>query len=312
MRLTVAICTWNRAASLDRTLRSVAAAEPLRVLAREVLVVNNRCTDGTDAVLARHAGAVPDLRRIWQPERGLSHARNAAVDAATGDYVLWTDDDVVVERNWLRAYEESLLSHPEAAFFGGPIEPEFEGGRPEWITRGWARLADAYAERRFGDEPFAIDRYRLPFGANMLLRRDYQRGHRFSAHLGRRPTAAGEPLVGGDETSIFRELLAGGARGWWVPGAKVRHCIGRDRQTVAYVRAYFEGQGVSEALARPPVTGRRLFGRPAWLWRRSLLLDARYRWHRLTGPIEVWVPALMESARTAGILRASSHLESPR
>lgn len=308
MRLTVAICTWNRARSLDRTLQSLApsiAAVP-RGVDVELLVVNNRCTDATDAVIDAHrtktfAGI---LRRLWQPEPGLAHARNAAIDAAAGEYIVWTDDDVTVGRDWLTAYEAAAAEHPEATFFGGPIEPVFEGGRPEWIGRCWPRLAGAYAERRFGDAPFRLDRDRLPFGANMMVRTDEQRRHRYNAGLGRRPSNAGEPLVGGDETAMFRRQLANGAQGWWVPQARVQHLIGPDRQTLAYLRAYYEGQGLAEALDRAGTGGRRILGRPAWLVRRAIETQLRYRVRRLTAPVEQWMPAFLDAARASGALRA--------
>src|SRR5262245_53707365 len=84
MILTVAIWTWNRARLLDQTL---ARMRDLRVPAGgtwELLVVNNNCTDDTDAVIAKHASALP-LVRLFEPKQGLSNARNCAVDHARGD-----------------------------------------------------------------------------------------------------------------------------------------------------------------------------------------------------------------------------------
>jgi len=49
-------------------------------------------------------------------ERGFARARNRAVDFAEGDYVVWTDDDVVVDRGWLAAYVEAFRRRPEAVF----------------------------------------------------------------------------------------------------------------------------------------------------------------------------------------------------
>jgi glycosyltransferase involved in cell wall biosynthesis len=98
----------------------------------ELLVVNNNCTDDTDAVIARHQDALP-LRRLFEPEQGLSNARNSAVAVAKGDYILWTDDDVLVSSNWLVEYANAFRSWPDAAFFGGPIEPWFSTEPPAWL-----------------------------------------------------------------------------------------------------------------------------------------------------------------------------------
>ena len=57
--LTVAICTWNRADLLDRTLAQLRTLRVPAGLMWELLVVDNNCTDHTRAVLARHAGSLP-------------------------------------------------------------------------------------------------------------------------------------------------------------------------------------------------------------------------------------------------------------
>src|SRR5205085_1873116 len=61
----------------------------------EVLVVNNNSTDETERVLGAFEGRLP-LRRAFEPQQGLSHARNHAVAQAAGEYIVWTDDDVLV------------------------------------------------------------------------------------------------------------------------------------------------------------------------------------------------------------------------
>ena len=59
MKITVAICTWNRSALLDRTLSEMHGLLVPDGIEWELLVVNNNCTDDTDAVQLR-VRAVPD------------------------------------------------------------------------------------------------------------------------------------------------------------------------------------------------------------------------------------------------------------
>lgn len=302
MRFTIAICTWNRAASLARTLASLQEVVHPAGVEVEVVVVNNGCSDDTDDVIARFA-KVLSLQRVWQPESGLSHARNAAVEAATGDYILWTDDDVLIDRHWLLGYEEAFRMHPEAVFFGGPIEPVFEGGIPEWIRVGWQYLGGAFAERNLGSAPFRFDSA-LPFGANMALRMDEQRRFCYDVNLGRRP---GVVLVSGEETAFLRTLLAAGNQGWWVPTARVQHCIPLERQTPAYICAYFKGQGFTDGiLLSDPVAGQTR----VWLlklWWRAAKYELRYRSMRLLAGPERWVPVLIKAARARGALYFSKN-----
>ena len=120
LRITVAICTWNRSPSLRQTLDGFTGIAAPAATKWELLVVNNNCTDGTDEVIRAFEDRLP-VRRAFEPRPGLSHARNRAIAEATGDYILWTDDDVTVCRDWLVAYADAFRRWPDAALFGGPI-----------------------------------------------------------------------------------------------------------------------------------------------------------------------------------------------
>src|SRR4051794_1841821 len=116
MRLTVAICTWNRADLLAKTLGNLCTLDRLPGADWELVLVDNGSTDSTRQVADRFAGRLP-LRYVVEPLRGLSNARNRAIREARSDLVVWTDDDVLVGPGWLRAYAGAERQHPDSAFF---------------------------------------------------------------------------------------------------------------------------------------------------------------------------------------------------
>lgn len=302
MRLTVAICTWNRADLLAATLDRMTELELRDGIEWELVVVDNNCTDHTSDVLDSFAGRLP-LVRAPESAPGLSHARNRAIGAASGEYVVWTDDDVLVDPAWLGAYRDAIAEHPGAGFFGGPVEPWFEGTPPAWLRDNFEQVANAYAVRDLSREPFRFtgDRGRLPFGANYAVRRDVQERHPYDPDLGRRPGS----MVGDEETTVLMAILAEGGEGWWVPGARVRHFIPRERQSVRYLRGYFEGQGEVAADGTEPAGRLAWRGRPGWMWKEAALAELRYRTLRLLGPSARWIPALKRSAFLRGRLRGA-------
>lgn len=302
MRLTVAICTWNRADLLDATLECLTRLEVGDDLAWEIVVVDNNCTDQTPDVLESFTGRLP-LVRVSEPKPGLSHARNRAIAAASGDYIAWTDDDVLVDRDWLSAYRDAIAAHPDAAFFGGPVEPWFEGEPPAWLRDNFDQVANAYAVRNLCAEAFRFtpDRSRLPFGANYAVRRDVQERHPYDPNLGRRPGS----MVGDEETTVLMEILAEGGEGWWAPRARVRHFIPRERQSVDYLRGYFEGQGEVAADGTAPAGRFAWRGRPGWMWKEATLAEVRYQALRMAAPAGRWIPALKHAAFLRGRLRGA-------
>lgn len=244
MFITLLICTRNRRASLARTLESITRCRRPADLEWEVLVVDNGSSDGTAAEIAAFASRLP-IRSVREDIPGLSHARNTGVRHARGEYVLWTDDDVLVDEGWLDAYRRAFLDHPDAAFFGGRVEPVLEPPTPAWLTENLDLLEHLLAARDFGDAPFAIrdGDERLPFGASFAVRAREQKAHLYDTDLGVSPTMRRS----GEETQLLRALLAEGGTGRWVPDARVSHLIPARRQTLSYVVQHYRAYGETAA-----------------------------------------------------------------
>jgi glucosyl-dolichyl phosphate glucuronosyltransferase len=301
--ITVAICTRNRATSLERTLESLVRCVVPADVAWEIVVVDNGSTDATRTVLDRFAKRLP-VRSVVEKTPGLSRARNAAVADARGEYILWTDDDCVVDERWIAEYAAAFRRAPGAGVFGGPIRPVFDDGPPEWLARVAVRVGSAYASRDLGPNPIplSIANDRLPYGANYAIRAPEQRTHLYDETLGR-----GNPTSLGEESAVIERLLSEGAGGLWIPSAGVDHHIPPERQSVDYLRRHFEGYGALTEWRR----GRG--EQNAWtaddtstlqLLLRLARSEIRYCVLRWTAPPEVWIEPLLIASITRGRLRA--------
>ena len=242
MQATIAICTWNRSQLLNRTLASVVGLDVAGVKGWEVLVVNNNCTDDSHRIIESYLPKLP-LRVVDEPRQGKSYALNSAIAHARGEFLLWTDDDVVVDPHWLRAHLECATTQPRCSFFGGPIEPCFDTPLPSWVVAGWSHLKPVYVDCDYGARPRSIDHTCLPYGANLMVRTAVQRRFPYRLDLGRIAAAQ----VRGEETDVVRRMLADGQHGYWVPAARVRHMNTGERLSLEYVRTYYEGIGLSES-----------------------------------------------------------------
>jgi glycosyltransferase involved in cell wall biosynthesis len=290
MKFTIAICTWNRALLLSRALDQLTRVQHPST-AWEVIVVNNNSTDNTERVLKRFVGRLP-LRSVFEPRPGLSYSRNTAVNHATGDYVVWTDDDTLVDANWLVAYQRAIERWPEAAVFGGPVRPRFEGTPPQWLSNAWQDIRGAFASLDLGVEPFELNgRHKIPYGANFVVRMREQRQFAYDPALGRKQAAGAL----GEETAVIRAILASGGTGWWVPDAVVEHWIPHQRQTIGHLRRYYGllGKTFYEWDARGVPT---FWGRPRWLWRKTLRAELAYIRARSSGDPQRWLKPLVEAS----------------
>jgi glycosyltransferase involved in cell wall biosynthesis len=301
--ITVAICTLNRAESLGRTLQSLAEMRVPDGLVWEVVVVNNDCTDDTDAVIESFADGRLPIRREFQQQRGLSLARNRAVDTAKGDYIAWIDDDVIVEPGWLGAYADAFLRWPEAAVFGGPITPRFVPPLPKWFAEAEPYLSGRVFARRDVDEEAEIllAERRIPYGPNFALRAIEQRAFLYDLELGPGPGRRRRA----EETDVILRVLGSGATGRWVPGAQVEHWSQPNQETLEYVKDWFKTLGEAEAVieARQATVGPLWFGAPRWLWRRLITGWAGYLFYRVFSTPRAWVPYMAIRITASGAIQ---------
>lgn len=293
VNFTIAICTWNRARLLDQTLGSLAAVEVPPGVVWELIVVDNNSTDRTAEVVAGHRSKLP-IRSLRESRQGKSHALNRAVESARGEWILWTDDDVLFDPPWMRAYADAVAAEPGASFFSGRVAPFFEVPPPEWVQQGWRQLGCVYGLREFGDEPFPIrDIGDAPFGLNWAVRREVQREYRYNPDLG--PSGTGRLIC--EETEVIASMMEDGQAGVWIPGARIRHVIPPERMTRKYIRSYFFGLGQSRRRMR----GAPKKGRVTNLYQ-ALALEIKYRLHRSRRPAEVWVEEMTQASRLWGLL----------
>jgi glycosyltransferase involved in cell wall biosynthesis len=202
--ITVAICTRNRAALLEKAVRSV-----LRQMTgdAELLIVDNASTDDTPAVAARLVSSNPRVTVYREAEPGISAARNAALKQARGEFVLFLDDDETAETDWLVAYQRFLSAPPseKIAAVGGAYFTEFE------IPP--ARRGDASISFDCGDSPKCLPYPGSLYGGNTAYRRETALAvGMFDPQLGRR-----------EDSDMNLRLQDAGYEIWWLPGAAIWH-----------------------------------------------------------------------------------------
>jgi glycosyltransferase involved in cell wall biosynthesis len=160
--LSVVIPTRDRADVLERCLAALEREQP-----DEVVVVDDGSTDHTPEVLARHQWV--RTRRLTG--EGRSAAKNAGVEVATGDVVLFMDDDVIATPGLVEKHVQHHAAHPEEneALLGHVTwAPELEITRHmRWLERGGPLFA--YDEIEDPDNvPF-----RMLYTANVSLKRSF-------------------------------------------------------------------------------------------------------------------------------------------
>jgi glycosyltransferase involved in cell wall biosynthesis len=274
----VAICTWNRCDLLRQTLAHFLDLAIPPGLGWELLVIDNHSQDATPAVVRSFAGRLP-IRDVYEPVPGLSAARNRALREARGEWVLFTDDDVLVDVEWLAACIETAGRYPSAAVIGGPVEPWFPMAPDAELARAFPALGGGFCGIDHGDieGPLASDRDL--YGANMAFRAAAVAGLQFNPSFG--PTAG--HAINGDDVEFIARVRRRGGLVVWSPRMRVRHYVDPSRMTLRYLKRYYTDHARMQVRLHGLPASRRLAGIPLWLWRQATVSFFNAYGLRLTG-----------------------------
>jgi glycosyltransferase involved in cell wall biosynthesis len=242
MKITVILCTYNRCQSLAKALESLAASKLTESVEWEVLVVDNNSSDQTEEVVRGFCRRYPGrFRYLFEPQQGLSSARNAGIRESKSEILAFTDDDVTVEPTWIRNLTAALDSGKWAGA-GGRTLVEETFLPPDWMTMGGPHsLGDALAALfDLGLEPYELDR--PPYGANMAFRKEmFEKRGLFRTDLGASPNR--DIPRSNEDTEFGRRLMAAGEKLRYEPSAVVYHPVLENRIQKSYFLTWFFDYG---------------------------------------------------------------------
>jgi glucosyl-dolichyl phosphate glucuronosyltransferase len=225
MDFSIAICTFNRPKELARTLETMTVMRVPDGAAWEIVVINNNGRhDETSEVVGRFAARLP-VREILEPRRGASVARNRALAECKGRRLLWTDDDVEVHPDWAVALLEAFDTHRADVVFGKSF-PVWDGTPPSWygpqFQGQFAALDYGPAAFEVTDDEHMFYNLNVAFGPRVL-----QTVGTYREDLG----YVGAKGGAGEDTDMFKRILAAGLKIMYEPKAVIGHCISEARAT---------------------------------------------------------------------------------
>ena len=119
MRVSVLICTYNRARLLQKAL--VALIDHTTEKPDEIIIINGGTDEATQVVNRFNDKHGIQLKLISTENINLATSRNIGLAACTGDIVAMTDDDAEVFPDWISQIKRLHSEHPEAGGIGGSV-----------------------------------------------------------------------------------------------------------------------------------------------------------------------------------------------
>ncbi|HYM82384.1 MAG TPA: glycosyltransferase family A protein [Candidatus Limnocylindria bacterium] len=240
MKLSLVICTRNRAPQLNDALQSLLKLDEPKDW--ELVIVDNGSTDDTAGVIERFRSRFPhDLIAIFEPDPGLAIARNRGWLCAGGDVIAFSDDDCYPAEDLLANIGRCFEEDPRLGFVGGRILLHDPTDYPVTLQRGEHR------------EDISRGQF-IPTGtiqgANLACRRAaLESVGGFDERLGVRWSFPSEDI------DVVARMSAQGWRGAFDPRLRVYHHHRRksSKEAVPILKRYDRGRGAyyAKCLANP-------------------------------------------------------------
>lgn len=271
LKATVIFSSFNGAARLSRTLDSL-VRQTLPQDQWEIVAVDNNSSDDTFEVLMGYRELLP-ITPINHPVPGKSGALNAALPMARGDLVIFTDDDIEADPDWLAAFVACADAQPRYGIFGGRIVPDWERDPRGTPFLKWIPMGSTFAiidETESG--PCAADKV---WGPNTAIRRELlTHGVRYREDIGPVP---GGLFAMGEDSEIVVRLARGGVRTWRCAEAVIHHFVPASSMNERWVQKRAQRLGYGKPAISPEEVppGPRLGGVPISTWIETLGWAAR-------------------------------------
>ena len=237
------ICTHNRAEYLGKAVQSLIDQRTPQDK-YEIIIVDNCSTDSTKEVVEQFS-SVNNIRYLYEPNLGLSYARNTGWRNVRGTYVAYLDDDAVACPTWLDTILEVFETvTPRPGCVGGKVEPIWEGPRPIWLS-DW--LLHGLTLVDWSDTPHALNDLRMEWlvGANIAFPTDLLESvGGFTSELDR----VGNKLLSSGDVFLEKQIMKLGYSCFYHPDIAIKHHVFESRLNQSWFTHRYYWQGVSDAV----------------------------------------------------------------
>lgn len=239
MKLTVSVIipTFDRLKLLEKALLSL-IKQNFNKKSYEIIVADNCSYHWADLVVnkIKRGRKFPKIIHLKINKQGVNKARNEGLKTARGRIIAFCDDDVLVDRLWLKNIVRAHRDYPSVLAIGGKVEPIWERKKPSWLPQ---RMEGYLAILDFGKLPLKNPPWLV--GANLSFKKKaFKMFGNFDESLGRRKRS----FMFKDEIEFLERIKRGQGEILYLPDIKVKHLISKKRATLGFLlrRVFWEGR----------------------------------------------------------------------
>jgi len=137
IKVSIIICTHNGEKSISKTLESIGSLLFAEKIISELIIVNNNSTDNTDIIIKNSIKNILNVLHVEyhiEVKIGKKYAINTALKYVSSQWILFCDDDNILDINYLVAFDTHIKNSDNIGIIGGISNYNFDNQfLPTWL-----------------------------------------------------------------------------------------------------------------------------------------------------------------------------------
>lgn len=246
MKLSVIICCYNSAKTIETALKALSDQERIKG-DWEIILVDNNSTDNTGDLAKlfwKNQHTQIPLKIVLQKTPGLSHARHKGIQESKGEFILFCDDDNYLSKEYVNNAILIMENDQKIGALCGFNEPLYEAPPPLLIKKNLT----AYACGHYGMESQYLNGKTVPWGAGLVVRAKVLKKLQSIGFQSMLSDRKGKELSSGGDTEFCYIIYLLGYKWKYDTRLFLKHFIPANRMNKQYLSDIYFGFGKANAV----------------------------------------------------------------
>lgn len=234
----IIICSYNGSEKITKSIDSVINQIDYDRLVDELILINNKSSDSTEVVMKQYTLKKNNIKYYFEGNPGLSYARKKGIINAKAEWIIFVDDDNILNNNWIIEAEKYITQNSkDLGAFNGAVVPitEFKINHEEKkiMKASLKVLACTHYSFEEIDKNESKHPFRVPIGAGLVIRKEPMCDLITKGWL-KSTGRIGNKLQSGEDTEMCMYVRKQGYTYGYSPSMVIQHIIPKSRLNIDY------------------------------------------------------------------------------
>lgn len=243
-KFTIIMCTYNGGTKISKVIDSIINQNKYEEYVKEFIIVDNNSGYETVNIIKENEKKSNKIICIKEERQGLAYARKKGIKSSTGEWIIFIDDDNILNENWIRNAYEYICNNDKIGAYNGAVISYMtekidkkEQIILENVLQGLACTHSSVDKINFKQKKHP---YRIPFGAGLVVKGDLLRQlieDGWIKSVGRSKAN----LSSCEDTEMCLYIKRKGFKWGYNPNMIIFHMISRNRLEKGYLNRLWSG-----------------------------------------------------------------------